>query len=83
LNKEDDNDSIQKIKLEFLNDRLDLRLFIDHSILEIYINQQYIMTSRIYPFLEDSNRISLYSFDIMNNIIANVEIWKMKRNVVI
>jgi beta-fructofuranosidase len=39
--------------------KLDLRIFLDHSIIEIFANDEAAITGRVYPVLEDSLGISL------------------------
>ncbi|ODQ53337.1 concanavalin A-like lectin/glucanase [Saitoella complicata NRRL Y-17804] len=57
------NTTIQtKFRLWEINgerEKLDLRIFVDNSILEIFANDVLALTTRIYPYLQDSNEIGL------------------------
>ena len=40
---------------------MELRIFIDRSILEVFVNSRQCITQRIYPTREDSRSVELYS----------------------
>jgi beta-fructofuranosidase len=56
---------------------LTLRVFLDHSVLEIFANHHTCLVSRVYPVHETSNHIGLFT---QNNpaVITNLDIWKLK-----
>jgi beta-fructofuranosidase len=49
----------QRAKLSTAGKKLDLRIFLDHSIIEIFANNKTAITGRVYPVLPDSLGISL------------------------
>jgi beta-fructofuranosidase len=52
----------QRAKLSVIDKnskKLDLRIFLDHSIIEIFANNETVITGRVYPVLEDSSGVSL------------------------
>jgi beta-fructofuranosidase len=49
----------QRAKLLTADKKLDLRIFLDHSIIEIFANNEAAITGRVYPVLTDSSGISL------------------------
>ncbi len=56
---------------------LHLRLFVDRSILEVYLNGWACLTARMYPTLKTSLGIELFSKG--GNIrVKNLDFWKMK-----
>jgi len=56
---------------------LTLRVFLDHSVLEIFANQHTYLVSRVYPLHETSNHIGLFAQD-NPTVITHVDIWKLK-----
>jgi sucrose-6-phosphate hydrolase SacC (GH32 family) len=57
-------------------EQLNLRIFLDRSIMEVYVNKRQCITQRIYPTREDSQGISLFSHgDNMKVTVLNA--WKM------
>jgi beta-fructofuranosidase len=56
---------------------LSLRIFLDHSILEVYANNRCCLTSRIYPSRKDSLGIGLVS-EGGNADFKSLKLWKMK-----
>ena len=58
------------------DETLNLRIFIDHCLLEVFANSRQCLTQPIYPTREDSQRIVLYSRD--GDMLANtVDAWTM------
>jgi beta-fructofuranosidase len=55
---------------------LTIHLFLDHSILEVFVDRQVCMASRIYPADETSDQIGLFSKNGTVNIIS-LDIWKL------
>ncbi|KMJ59099.1 hypothetical protein AB685_08525 [Bacillus sp. LL01] len=56
---------------------LDLRLLLDKSLVEVYINELKSLTTRVYPAQEDANGILL--FGDAELLVERVEIWSMKK----
>jgi beta-fructofuranosidase len=53
-----------------------IHAFLDHSVLEVFVDRQVCMASRIYPAYETSNRIGLFSKNGLANI-KSLDIWKL------
>jgi beta-fructofuranosidase len=49
----------QRADVSGTGDELDLRVFLDHSIIEIFINHRETITGRVYPTLKESEGISV------------------------
>jgi beta-fructofuranosidase len=49
----------QRMPLLCGGEELDLRIFLDHSIIEIFINKQEALTGRVYPMLPESEGVSV------------------------
>ncbi len=62
-----------------LNDKesLNLRVFLDRSIIEVYANNQMCITERVYPSRDDSLGIRLFSKGGKTRV-KSVELWEMK-----
>jgi beta-fructofuranosidase len=56
---------------------LRLRIFLDRSILEVYANGRFCLTSRIYPSRPDSLGVALFALD-GNARARSVDVWEMK-----
>jgi beta-fructofuranosidase len=56
---------------------LSLRVFLDHSVLEIFANHHTCLVSRVYPIHETSNHIALFTQD-NPAVITNLDIWKLQ-----
>lgn len=55
-------DKIQKAELSLgRNENLDLRIFIDRSVIEVFVNKKLALVQRIYPVGEDSDKVILFS----------------------
>jgi beta-fructofuranosidase len=72
-----------KERFESLIDLLDeetlmVRIFIDRSILEVFINNRWCMTSRIYPVKKDSQQIVLFS-TMEGTLFEDVVGWTIER----
>ena len=59
-----------------VGEELNLRIFLDHSILEVYANSRQCITQRIYPTRSDSIGISLFSSDGSVNV-KTIQAWDM------
>jgi beta-fructofuranosidase len=67
---------IRSAEVQLLNQELKLQIFIDHSSIEIFINNgEKVMTARIYPS-EDSKGIQFFSDDYIN--IKHLQKWDIK-----
>jgi beta-fructofuranosidase len=56
---------------------LSLRVFLDHSVLEIFAHDRTCLVSRIYPHHESSHHIGLFTQD-NPAVIPRLDIWKLK-----
>ncbi len=56
------------------DEALDLRIFLDNSVIEIFANQRRSLASRIYPDRADALGLRLYSLGDVN---AHVRVWQM------
>jgi beta-fructofuranosidase len=59
----------------FPNEDLHVRIFVDNSILEVYVNERFALTSRIYPSLEMSLGVSC-SFPEVSEESCNIKLWE-------
>ncbi|KAF8757669.1 Glycosyl hydrolases family 32 [Rhizoctonia solani] len=55
---------------------LDLKVFVDNSIVEIYANDVFAMTTRIYPWRDDSNGLGYYTSGSSSVKYSNVKVWE-------
>jgi beta-fructofuranosidase len=53
-----------------------LHIFIDHSVLEIFVNQRLCLTHRIYPTMDESQRVVLFSKDGSIDVPV-IDSWKI------
>lgn len=68
--------SVRKIKCNDINSEIELRIFMDKSALEIYINEgRYVLSNRIYP-QENSTGLEIYS-DNEDFVIDYMRIWSL------
>lgn len=57
-----EKDKIQKAKLSLgRNENLDLRIFIDRSVIEVFVNEKLALVQRIYPVMKESDQVILFS----------------------
>ena len=56
---------------------LELDIFFDRSVIEVFVNKQFCLTSRIYPALPESDGIKVFSCDPDPKVVS-IEIWQMK-----
>ena len=56
------------------NEPLHLRIFLDHSVLELFVNSRICMTQRIYPTREDSSMVKVFSKH-ERAILRHIEAW--------
>lgn len=55
---------------------LSLRIFADQSIIEAFVDNETCLTARIYPSLEDSGGVEIWSSGEI--VVSRMEVWKMK-----
>ena len=68
----------QQMSLASLTDEnWTLHFFIDHSVIEIIINEHLSLTARLYPTLPQSNRLFLIS-EGQHNPVRTIDVWVMK-----
>lgn len=60
---------------------IDLTIFVDGSLIEVYANDRFALTSRIYPAREDSKGVYLFEGEGVKVEYSHVEIWDGLRNV--
>ncbi|KAG6003377.1 hypothetical protein E4U21_002093 [Claviceps maximensis] len=56
-------------------EHLDVRIFVDVSIIEVYVNDRFALTSRVYPSLDTSTRAS-YDFGAFDPKNIELEYWQ-------
>jgi beta-fructofuranosidase len=59
------------------NEPINVRMFLDHSVLEIYIDQTVVFSCRVYPSRAASDKVDLVVTDKTVKLI-NLEAWRMK-----
>jgi beta-fructofuranosidase len=68
---------VQEVPLELRpGESLKLRIFIDHSMLEVFANGKQCATQRIWPTLPDANRIRLFT-ESGEVHVPHVKAWNM------
>jgi beta-fructofuranosidase len=72
---EDVNRDLTKMPVE-LGTRVNLRIFLDHSIIEIFVNDESYLVSRIYPSSCDSLKLAAFGEGQVNLVF--MDIWKME-----
>jgi beta-fructofuranosidase len=60
---------------------IQMSIFVDGSLVEVYVNERFALTTRIYPSREDSTGIALYSAADAKVEYSKVEIWDGLMNV--
>jgi beta-fructofuranosidase len=56
---------------------LQLRIFVDHSIIELFVNNRLCLVARVYPTRADSQGVRFFSRQ-GHTEISNINIWKMQ-----
>jgi beta-fructofuranosidase len=69
--------SEERISLE-VGDLIKLRIFIDRSIVEVFVNEKWCLTSRVYPENRDSLKVSLFCTE-GKTIFEGMIGWQMER----
>lgn len=76
-NELENNSNIRKTAVDLMNDKLSLRMFLDKSSIEVFIQDGVkTMTSLFYPKSEDKG-ISLFAYE--GEAMFDVKKWKLKR----
>ena len=57
-----------------------LRVFIDRSVVEVFVNERICLAVRVYPSRSDSRGVSLCSRGRASNVVA-LKIWQMKMDI--
>jgi len=57
---------------------LELHLFIDHSVLEVFINGRATLTTRVYPTLEVMPFAGIFS-EVAGVTVTKLEVWQLSR----
>jgi sucrose-6-phosphate hydrolase SacC (GH32 family) len=69
----------QQAALQFTRDaeKIELHLFVDHSVIEVYINQREVCTLTFYPKLAENHRLKISPF--VNNGLGkfSIDVWKL------
>jgi beta-fructofuranosidase len=55
---------------------LSVKILVDFSTIEVFVNEESCMSARVYPLLEDSQLLYIYSDDRLK--INRFDVWKMK-----
>ncbi|MBW7459548.1 GH32 C-terminal domain-containing protein, partial [Paenibacillus sepulcri] len=66
---------------ELENGRLDVKLFVDHSIIEVFAGDEACLSSRIYPSLADSDGLTVSASSGLT--VPRFEVWQMKPAILI
>ncbi len=60
-----------------LDENIELRIFIDKSVVEVYVNNRQYLAARVYPGLQESQGVSLKAQGGSSKVIS-VDAWEMK-----
>jgi beta-fructofuranosidase len=63
--------------LDLAGGDLELRVFVDRSILEVYANGRFTLTERIYPTREDSTGVALSAIG-GNALVRSFDVWELR-----
>jgi beta-fructofuranosidase len=71
----------QQTKLQFTPgaDKIELHLFVDHSIIEVFINQREVFTLTFYPKLDHHNALKISPFIINGRGKYSIDVWKLNK----
>ncbi|HEY9045767.1 MAG TPA: glycoside hydrolase family 32 protein, partial [Ohtaekwangia sp.] len=68
--------SVERVPVKFQQGKLKLHVFVDNSIVEVYINDgEQVITDQIFP---TSTEYSLQQFSEGGNATTHIQVWKMK-----
>lgn len=60
---------------EQTTESIEMDVFVDGSLVEVYVNDRFALTSRIYPSREDSKGVALFPADGVDVEYSNMEVW--------
>lgn len=63
--------------LDLAGDDLELRVFVDRSIVEVYANGRFALTERIYPTREDSAGVALAAVG-GDALLRSLDLWELQ-----
>lgn len=66
---------------ETSTEAIQLSIFVDGSLVEVYANDRFALTTRIYPSREDSSGIALFAASRVDARYSHVEVWDNLLNV--
>jgi len=58
------------------DERLDLRVFVDGSVVEIFANERHCLTSRVYPTSEDATGIGVTAIGGRAQL-SKLDVWEL------
>jgi beta-fructofuranosidase len=64
-----------------MTEPIEMNIFVDGSLVEIFVNDRFALTGRIYPSREDSNGFALYNAPGVSVQYEDIEIWDGLLNV--
>lgn len=64
-----------------VTESIQMSIFVDGSLVEVYVNERFALTTRIYPSRKDSTGVALYSAPGAKVEYSNIEIWDGLLNV--
>lgn len=64
--------------LPFLVDNIDLHIFVDHSIMDVFINEKWAASVRLFPTDVDATDVEAFSEG--NTTFTNLEAWTLDKN---
>src|SRR5574344_1397041 len=64
--------------LPFLVDNIDLHIFVDHSIMDVFINEKWAASVRLFP--TDVDATDVEAFREGNTTFENLEAWTLDKN---
>ena len=56
---------------------LQLRIFVDRSVVEVFANKQQYLAMRVYPERQDSRGVSLYAHG-QDALLKSLDAWQMR-----
>ncbi|KAJ5150894.1 uncharacterized protein N7482_010146 [Penicillium canariense] len=64
-----------------ITESIQMSIFVDGSLVEVYVNERFALTTRIYPSREDSSGVALFFGPGVEVEYSNIEIWDGLLNV--
>jgi hypothetical protein len=79
MEEEENRSSLQtEGAVDIGSENLTLRVFIDKSLIECYVNSLHSVTTRAYPSRDDSTELRLYQAGPGDITVRSIEIWEME-----